>query len=135
MPRGGVEDDGLTLPQLLACTVTQAIEHTGDLNKVRSRLQTLVDLGLGYLTPGEATPALSGGEAQRLKLATEPDRDQHDALFVLDEPSVGLHPLDPVRTGRPGQRHPREQPGRRSGLYEAENFNSSPLEPCVLLVT
>ncbi|MFD4034430.1 excinuclease ABC subunit UvrA [Streptomyces sp. NPDC058637] len=94
MPRGGEADDGLTLPQLLACTVTQAIEHNGDLNKVRSRLQTLVDLGLGYLTLGEATPALSGGEAQRLKLATELDRDQHDALFVLDEPSVGLHPLD-----------------------------------------
>ncbi|MFF7309343.1 excinuclease ABC subunit UvrA [Streptomyces sp. NPDC008137] len=94
VPRGGEADDRLTLPQLLALTVTQAIEHTGDLNKVRSRLQTLVDLGLGYLTLGEATPALSGGEAQRLKLATELDRDQHDALFVLDEPSVGLHPLD-----------------------------------------
>lgn len=95
VPRKADADDaGLTLPQLLACTVIQAIEHTGDLNKVRSRLQTLVDLGLGYLTLGEATPALSGGEAQRLKLATELDRDQHDALFVLDEPSVGLHPLD-----------------------------------------
>ncbi|MEU6914232.1 excinuclease ABC subunit UvrA [Streptomyces olindensis] len=94
VPRGGDADDGLTLPQLLARTVTQAIEHTADLAKVRSRLQTLVDLGLGYLTLGEATPALSGGEAQRLKLATELYRDQHDALFVLDEPSVGLHPLD-----------------------------------------
>ncbi|MBO4258223.1 excinuclease ABC subunit UvrA [Streptomyces griseorubiginosus] len=94
VPRGGEEDDGLTLPQLLTCTVAQAIEHTGDLNKVRSRLQTLIDLGLGYLTLGEATPALSGGEAQRLKLASELDRDQCDALFVLDEPSVGLHPLD-----------------------------------------
>ncbi|MEU5416049.1 excinuclease ABC subunit UvrA [Streptomyces clavifer] len=93
-PRGDEPDGGLTLPQLLACTVTQALEHTGDLKKVRSRLQTLVDLGLGYLTLGEATPALSGGEAQRLKLATELGRDQHDALFVLDEPSVGLHPLD-----------------------------------------
>lgn len=90
--RGG--DDGLTLPQLLACTVAEAIEHTGDLRKVGSRLQTLVDLGLGYLTLGEATPALSGGEAQRLKLANELDRDQSDAMFVLDEPSVGLHPLD-----------------------------------------
>ncbi|MCK9796128.1 excinuclease ABC subunit UvrA [Isoptericola sp. 4D.3] len=93
IPRGG-EGDGLTLPRLLACTVTEAIEHAGDLAKVRSRLSTLVDLGLGYLTLGEATPALSGGEAQRLKLATELDRDQRDALFVLDEPSVGLHPLD-----------------------------------------
>jgi excinuclease ABC subunit A len=65
VPRGGDEDDGLTLPQMLDCTVTQAIEHTGDLNKVRTRLQTLVELNLGYLTLGEATPALSGGEAQR----------------------------------------------------------------------
>jgi excinuclease ABC subunit A len=95
VPRGGdAADEGLTLPQLMARSVTQAVEHTGDLPKVRSRLETLVDLGLGYLTLGEATPALSGGEAQRLKLATELDRDQHDALFVLDEPSVGLHPLD-----------------------------------------
>ncbi|MEV0646358.1 excinuclease ABC subunit UvrA [Phytomonospora sp. NPDC050363] len=94
VPRGGDEEEGLTLPRLLACTVAQSVEHTGDLNKVRARLQTLVDLGLGYLTLGEATPALSGGEAQRLKLATELDRDQHDSLFVLDEPSVGLHPLD-----------------------------------------
>ena len=93
-PRGGHEDDALSLPRLLACTVAEALEHTGDLRKVRSRLQTLVELGLGYLTLGEATPALSGGEAQRLKLATALDRDQHDALFVLDEPSVGLHPLD-----------------------------------------
>ena len=93
-PREGDDDAGLALPQLLALTVAQAIEHTGDLNTVRARLQTLVDLGLGYLTLGEATPGLSGGEAQRLKLATELDRDQHAALFVLDEPSVGLHPLD-----------------------------------------
>ncbi|WP_433008367.1 excinuclease ABC subunit UvrA [Kribbella sp. CA-294648] len=88
------EDEGLTLPELLACTVAQGIEYAGDLKKVRSRLETLQELGLGYLTLGEATPALSGGEAQRLKLASELDRDQHDALFVLDEPSVGLHPLD-----------------------------------------
>ncbi|MFI9173639.1 excinuclease ABC subunit UvrA [Streptomyces lincolnensis] len=90
--RGG--DDGLTLPELLALTVTQALEHTGDLKKVHTRLRTLVDLGLGYLTLGEATPALSGGEAQRLKLAAEVDRDQRDALFVFDEPTIGLHPLD-----------------------------------------
>ncbi|MEU5155396.1 excinuclease ABC subunit UvrA [Glycomyces sp. NPDC021274] len=88
------DGEALTLPQLMACTVTQAIETVGDIAKVRARLQTLHDLGLGYLTLGEATPALSGGEAQRLKLASELDRDQRDALFVLDEPSVGLHPRD-----------------------------------------
>jgi excinuclease ABC subunit A len=89
--RGG---DGPTLPELLATTVDQAREHTGDLKKVRSRLNTLADLGLGYLTLGEATPALSGGEAQRLKLAADLDRDLNDAIFILDEPTVGLHPLD-----------------------------------------
>jgi excinuclease ABC subunit A len=92
--RRGNDDDGLTLPELLALTVDQALERAGDIKKVRNRLQTLADLGLGYLTLGEATPALSGGEAQRLKLAAELDRDQHDAIFVLDEPTVGLHPLD-----------------------------------------
>jgi excinuclease ABC subunit A len=90
--RGG--DDGLTLPELLARTVGQALEQTQDLKKVRTRLQTLADLGLGYLALGEATPGLSGGEAQRLKLAAEVDRDQRDALFVFDEPTIGLHPLD-----------------------------------------
>lgn len=90
-------DDGLTLPELLALTVRQAVEHVGDMRRVRTRLRSLIDLGLGYLTLGEATTALSGGEAQRLKLASELDRDQADALFVLDEPSVGLHPLD-IRT-------------------------------------
>ncbi|MEH0547901.1 excinuclease ABC subunit UvrA [Streptomyces sp. B21-105] len=90
-------DDGLSLPELLALTVGQAIEQVGDIRRVRTRLQALIDLGLGYLTLGEDTPALSGGEAQRLKLATELTRDQSDTLFVLDEPSVGLHPLD-IRT-------------------------------------
>ena len=95
-PSARPQREGTRFParQLLACTVTQALEHTGDLNPSGARLQTLIDLGLGYLTLGEATPGLSGGEAQRLKLATELDRDQHDALFVLDEPSIGLHPLD-----------------------------------------
>jgi len=86
--------DGRSLPEMLGLTVTQALPATGDLPKVRRKLQTLIDLGLGYLTLGEDTPALSGGEAQRLKLATELGRKQSDALFVLDEPSVGLHPLD-----------------------------------------
>jgi excinuclease ABC subunit A len=87
-------DNGPSLPELLGLTVRQALSATEDLPKVRRKLETLVDLGLGYLTLGEDTPALSGGEAQRLKLATELGRKQSDALFVLDEPSVGLHPLD-----------------------------------------
>ncbi|MFI1918224.1 excinuclease ABC subunit UvrA [Nocardia sp. NPDC020380] len=90
-------DSAITLPDLLCRTITQAIDLVGDIRRVRTRLQTLSDLGLGYLTLHEATPALSGGEAQRLKLATELGRNQTDTLFVLDEPSVGLHPLD-IRT-------------------------------------
>nr|WP_197040280.1 excinuclease ABC subunit UvrA [Mycobacterium sp. URHB0044] len=85
---------GLSLPELLCLTVKQALKATEDLPKVHRKLQTLIDLGLGYLTLGEDTPALSGGEAQRLKLATELGRTQSNAMFVLDEPSVGLHPLD-----------------------------------------
>lgn len=96
-PNPGNPDDGASLPDLLALTVRQAIEQVGDIRRVRTRLQALIDLGLGYLTLGEDTPALSGGEAQRLKLATELTRNQSDTLFVLDEPSVGLHPLD-IRT-------------------------------------
>lgn len=83
-----------SLPELLATTVTDAAEALHSLPKVRRKLQTLIDLGLGYLTLGEDTPALSGGEAQRLKLATELGRPQNGTLFVFDEPSVGLHPLD-----------------------------------------
>ena len=94
--RRPAKDDGqgLSLPDLMALTVEQALEAVKDVKKVRDRLQTLVDLGLGYLTLGEATPALSGGEAQRLKLAAEIGRGQDEALFVFDEPTIGLHPLD-----------------------------------------
>ncbi|MBW3088435.1 excinuclease ABC subunit UvrA [Bifidobacterium sp. 82T24] len=84
----------LTLPQLMAMSVDEALAVTDDLRKVHARLGTLHDLGLGYLTLGEPTPALSGGEAQRLKLASEMGRAQSDAVFVFDEPTIGLHPLD-----------------------------------------
>lgn len=84
----------LTLPQLMAMSVDQALAVTGDMRKVHARLTTLHDLGLGYLTLGEPTPALSGGEAQRLKLASEMGRAQSRAVFVFDEPTIGLHPLD-----------------------------------------
>lgn len=84
----------LSLPQLMAMSVDQALSVTGDLKKVHARLTTLHDLGLGYLTLGEPTPALSGGEAQRLKLVSEMGKAQSDAVFVFDEPTIGLHPFD-----------------------------------------
>ena len=93
----GCEDPGCTLPQFMAMTVDEARTPASGLKKARARLDTLHELGLGYLTLGEATPALSGGEAQRLKLASEMGRAQDDAVFVFDEPTIGLHPLD-VRT-------------------------------------
>ncbi|MBT1172041.1 ATP-binding cassette domain-containing protein [Bifidobacterium sp. MA2] len=91
-----VAKDGraFTLPQYMAMSVDEALEATEDMRKVHARLATLHDLGLGYLTLGEPTPALSGGEAQRLKLASEMGRVQSDAVFVFDEPTIGLHPLD-----------------------------------------
>ncbi|KFI94092.1 excinuclease ATPase subunit [Bifidobacterium saguini DSM 23967] len=84
----------LTLPQLMSMSVDEALAVTADMRKVHARLITLHDLGLGYLTLGEPTPSLSGGEAQRLKLASEMGRAQSDAVFVFDEPTIGLHPLD-----------------------------------------
>ena len=95
----GTGETGLPLPELMAMTVDQAatalsgVKGRG-MNKVCEKLSVLSELGLGYLTLGEATPALSGGEAQRLKLASEIGRDQSDTLFVFDEPTIGLHPLD-----------------------------------------
>ena len=85
---------GHSLPELMAMSVDEALEACGDLSLVQGRLQVLHDLGLGYLTLGEATPSLSGGEAQRLKLASEMGRGQGDSVFVFDEPTIGLHPLD-----------------------------------------
>ncbi len=91
-----LSDGGPSLPDLLALTVDEAADALAGtrLRTAKAKLAVLSDLGLGYLTLGEATPALSGGEAQRLKLASELTRDQADALFVFDEPTIGLHPLD-----------------------------------------
>ncbi len=83
-----------TLPQIMAMDIDHALIACREINSVRSKLQTLSDLGLGYLTLEEATPSLSGGEAQRLKLASEMGRKQGDTIFVFDEPTIGLHPLD-----------------------------------------
>ena len=92
-----VKRKGVSLPELMAMSVDEALEVCADLPIVKSRLQILHDIGLGYLTLGEETPGLSGGEAQRLKLASEMGRGQGDTVFVFDEPTIGLHPLD-VRT-------------------------------------
>ena len=78
----------------MAMDINQALVACKDLSIIKNRLQTLKDLGLGYLTLGEATPNLSGGEAQRLKLASEMGRKQEDTIFVFDEPTIGLHPKD-----------------------------------------
>ena len=89
--------NGHTFAQLMAMSIDEALDACASLKKAHAMLQTLHDLGLGYLTLGEATPALSGGEAQRLKLASEMGKAQNGALFVFDEPTIGLHPRD-VRT-------------------------------------
>ena len=91
------EGQSYSLPELMAMNVSRALKACRDLKLVRQRLQVLEDLGLGYLTLGEETPSLSGGEAQRLKLASEMGKVQSDSVFVFDEPTIGLHPLD-VRT-------------------------------------
>ena len=87
----------VSLPQLMAMDVQTALQACHDMKSVRQRLTVLENLGLGYLTLGEETPSLSGGEAQRLKLAGEMGKGQSDTVFIFDEPTIGLHPLD-VRT-------------------------------------
>lgn len=91
-PKKGGQPCSLT--ELMNCSVSEALEACRDLPLVSKRLQALQDLGLGYLTLGEDTPGLSGGEAQRLKLASELGKSQGDSVFVFDEPTIGLHPLD-----------------------------------------
>ena len=86
-----------SLPELMAMDINTALTACEDLKTVCQRLRILQSLGLGYLTLGEETPSLSGGEAQRLKLASEMGREQSDSVFIFDEPTIGLHPLD-VRT-------------------------------------
>ena len=84
--------EAMSLPALMGLNVTQALEVTTDMKSVQTKLKVLDDLGLGYLTLGEATPGLSGGEAQRLKLAGDMGRGQADTVFIFDEPTIGLHP-------------------------------------------
>ena len=91
---GKVRYNGLSLADIMFLTVDEALEELFGLKKVTSKLQKLSDLGLGYLTIGEATPSLSGGEAQRLKLASEIGKSQKNSVFIFDEPTIGLHPLD-----------------------------------------
>ena len=93
----GKQGNAFSLPQLMDMDVNTALDACADQKLVSQHLQVLRDLGLGYLTLGEETPSLSGGEAQRLKLASEMGRTQDDSVFIFDEPTIGLHPLD-VRT-------------------------------------
>ncbi len=84
----------ISLPELMDMDIHTALEACDDVKLVKQRLTVLKELGLGYLTLGEETPSLSGGEAQRLKLASEMGKLQNDSLFIFDEPTIGLHPLD-----------------------------------------
>ena len=92
--RASKDGRSLSLPEIMEMSVDEAMEACKDIPAVRSRLGALSGVGLGYLTLGEATPGLSGGEAQRLKLASEMGRGQTGTVFVFDEPTIGLHPLD-----------------------------------------
>lgn len=89
-----IKYNGYSLPEIMEMNVTKALEVCQKLKLVHQRLEILQELGLGYLTLGEATPSLSGGEAQRLKLASEMRKIQTDSVFVFDEPTIGLHPKD-----------------------------------------
>ena len=89
--------NGLSIADIMGLTIDEALEELFGLDKVTKKLQKLSDLGLGYLTLGEATPSLSGGEAQRLKLASEIGKSQKNSIFIFDEPTIGLHPLDVKR--------------------------------------
>ena len=86
--------ESASLPELMDMDINTAVEFCKDMKTVSQKLNTLKQLGLGYLTLGEETPSLSGGEAQRLKLASEIGKIQSDSVFIFDEPSIGLHPLD-----------------------------------------
>ena len=89
--------NAFSLPELMDMDVNTALKACSEMKVVHQRLKVLQNLGLGYLTLGEETPSLSGGEAQRLKLSSEMGSTQSDSVFVFDEPTIGLHPLD-VRT-------------------------------------
>ena len=92
--RGSPDGGAYALPDLMAMSIDEALNVCADLPAVAKKLRVLSELGLGYLTLGEQTPGLSGGEAQRLKLAGEIGRGQSDSVFVFDEPTIGLHPAD-----------------------------------------
>lgn len=89
-----IEYHGYSIKDVMGLTIKEALEVFKESKKIKEQLQILVDLGIGYLTLGEATPALSGGEAQRLKLASEIGKVQDGSIFIFDEPSIGLHPKD-----------------------------------------
>ena len=90
----GKDGTAYSLPQLMDMDVNTALQACAGMKLVCQRLKVLQELGLGYLTLGEETPSLSGGEAQRLKLASEMGKAQGDTVFIFDEPTIGLHPLD-----------------------------------------
>lgn len=93
-PVHGTERADILLPDYMAMDVNTALKACAGMKTVVQRLKVLQELGLGYLTLGEETPGLSGGEAQRLKLASEMGKAQSDSVFIFDEPTIGLHPLD-----------------------------------------